>query len=334
MAFRDPTAGFRDGSDARPLAAGRSLDDIVDSSCLAGTVMPLGELSAIGSAFLWACTSLLFTSAGRMASPVATNLFKTLAATLLFAVVLAARNGVPWDPTITPRALGLLVLSGILGLSLGDSLLFLAYQILGTRRAMLVQSVHPVLGAVTAWLVLSETIGVRAWLGILVTLAGIALVIADRVGVLLPSQRAHVRKGVLLALGAALGQALGALSARAALAEVDPLGATQIRVASGAVLLILFGLVRGELLGWSRQLTQPAVLRRLSIASVLGPFLAIWWMMIALDQAPTGVALTLLSLAPIWLLPLGAIFQRDIPSWREALGVIVAIGGVVLLVTR
>ena len=293
--------------------------------------MLLGEFAALGSALLWAFTSILFTSAGRDASPVATNLFKTVAATLLFALVLWVRTGLPFDPAIGLREAALLALSGWLGLSLGDSMLFLAYQILGTRRAMLVQSVHPIVGGLVAWAVLDERLSVWAWAGIAVTLAGIALVIGDRIGVIPPAHRRHLRRGVLLALGAAVGQATGALCARSALAEVDPFGATQVRVAAGAVVLLVFGALRGDLGRWGRELAQPHVLRRVGVASVLGPFLAIWWMMVALDRAPTGVVLTLLSLSPVWLLPLGAMLQGDRPSLREGFGVVVAIGGVALL---
>ena len=57
-------------------------------------------------------------------------------------------------------------------------------------------------------------------------------------------------------------------------------------------------------------------------------------MVIALDRAPTGIALTLMTTTPIWLLPLGWAFQGDRPSLREAVGACVAIGGVALLLVR
>lgn len=294
----------------------------------------LGELSALTAALLWACTSLLFTTTGRWVSPVATNLFKTVAATGLFGIFLLARHGVPFDPGLSASQVGLLALSGILGLTVGDSLLYLGYQILGTRRAMLVQSLHPLLGTLAAWWVFSETLGARAWLGMALALGGVAMVIVDRVGVLPVAERGRVRIGVALCLGAAAGQASGALCAKAALLGADPFGATQVRVGAGALALIVLALVRGRLGDWTRGLAQPRVLWRLSLASVLGPFLAIWLMLVALQRAPMGVALTLLSMAPLWLLPLGAVFQRDVPSIREIFGALMATAGIALLLLR
>lgn len=294
----------------------------------------LGELSALGAALLWACTSLLFTTTGRWVSPVATNLFKTVAATALFGAFLLFRHGVPFDPHLDAWQVVLLALSGVLGLTLGDSLLYLGYQILGTRRAMLVQSLHPLLGTLAAWVIFSETLGGQAWLGIVLAMTGTAVVILDRVGALPVGERGRVRTGVLLCLGAAAGQASGALCAKAALVDADPFGATQVRVGAGAIALVVFALARGRLALWTRGLAQRRVLWRLAIASALGPFLAIWLMLIALQQAPVGVALTLLSMAPLWLLPLGAIFQRDIPSGREVFGALLAIAGIAALLLR
>jgi drug/metabolite transporter (DMT)-like permease len=294
----------------------------------------LGELAALGSALIWAGTSLLFTAAGRVASPVATNAFKTVAATLLFAAVLWVRDGLPWDATLQGRDVLLLAGSGLLGLSLGDSLLFMGYQILGTRRAMLVTSLHPVVGALGAWALLGEVLGWQACLGMALALAGVGLVIGDRMGSLLPADRAHLRLGVLLCVGAAVGQAGGALLAKAALARADAFGATQVRVFAGALGLLLFSVLRGETGRWTAGLRRREVLWRVSVASVFGPFLAIWFMLFALKNASTGVVLTLLAMSPIWLLPLGWAFQGDRPTRREVAGAFAAVGGIAVLLMR
>ena len=86
--------------------------------------------------------------------------------------------------------------------------------------------------------------------------------------------------------------------------------------------------------GWLRQLSQREVLWRIGVASLFGPFVAVGLMVYGLQNAPTGVVLTLLSLSPVWLLPLGAIFQRDVPSGRETLGACIAVGGVAVLLLR
>jgi drug/metabolite transporter (DMT)-like permease len=262
--------------------------------------------------------------------PVATNLFKTAAATLLFAVALFFRDGLPYDPDLDLRQIVLLTLSGIVGLGIGDSFLFAGYQLLGTRRAMLVQSTHPIFGTALAVLIFNELPTLLQLLGITVVLAGVTLVLADghRRRTIDP---AHRRRGVIYCLIAALGQAVGAMMAKEALFEADAFGATQIRVLGGAVGLLAFALIRRELGSWVRGLLQREVLWRVSAASVLGPFIAVFLMLYALQNAPAGVVLTLLATAPVWLLPLGAIFQKDPPSRQETIGVLVAVAGIAVL---
>jgi drug/metabolite transporter (DMT)-like permease len=304
------------------------MPELLSHSGIAG--LDSGPAAALLAALLWAFTSILFTAAGRNVVPTATNLFKTLAATLLFGLVLLSRDGIPFDQTLTGRQLGLLALSGVVGLSLGDSFLFMGFQILGTRRAMLVQSVHPIVGTLLAVVLFRELPSMLQFLGIVIVLAGIVLVLGDghRHARADPARR---RLGIILCLLAAVGQAVGAMLAKEALIGADAFGATQIRVAGAAVGLILYAAVRGELRTWIRGLARRDVLWRVSAASVLGPFLAIFLMLYSLQNAPAGVTLTLLATAPVWLLPLGALLQKEHPSSRETVGVIVAIAGIALL---
>ncbi|MFH1679545.1 MAG: DMT family transporter [Candidatus Eisenbacteria bacterium] len=109
--------------------------------------LPIGELAALGAALIWSTTSIVFTSAGRAASPVAVNAFKTVMGTLLFAAALAIRDGAAIGRGISGEDAALLALSGFIGLSIGDSFLFRSFVTLGTRRAMLVFSMNPVIGA-------------------------------------------------------------------------------------------------------------------------------------------------------------------------------------------
>jgi len=59
----------------------------------------------------------------------------------------------------------MLSLSGIVGLFMGDLLLFQSFVWMGPRLTMLVYTVSPALTAVLAWFFLGETIGGWAWWG-------------------------------------------------------------------------------------------------------------------------------------------------------------------------
>jgi drug/metabolite transporter (DMT)-like permease len=312
------------------------------------TSFPTGEAAALLAAGIWAFTSLTFTHASRRATPVAINTFKLVAASLFYAVVLAARHhGIPWDPRVAGPDVAFLVLSGLLGLSFGDSMLFKSFQALGTRRAQLVFSLNPLLGAAGGVIFLHERLDARSMLGMALALGGVAWVIGERrVGAVgsagmapvsgmaraLPDRRTVA--GVFYGLGAAMGQAAGALVAKSTLVRVDTVSATQIRVTAGAAGLLLLAAAGGRVKGWGRLIARERLVPQLVAASFFGPFIGIFLMFVALDRTTTGIALTLLSTTPIWLIPLGARFGGDPVTSREVAGIVVALSGVAVLLLR
>lgn len=295
--------------------------------------LPYGELAALGCALLWATTAILFTAAGRHAPPIATNLFKTVAASLLFLAVGWVWRGTPWPSGMSGSDFGLLVLSGLAGLTLADSCLLLGFQVMGTRMSNLLMSGAPILGALGGWVLLDERLSLAGWGGMLVALTGLGLVVSDR-GQRVGLGGRRLAWGLALGFGAAAGPAAGAILAKPVLERVSTLEVTQVRVATGAVGLLLYGVARRQLGLWRQTLFLPPVLWRLVLASILGPFAGIWLMITALDRIPTGIAMTLIGTSPLWLLPLGAWLQRDPPSSREILGAMVAVTGVAILLLR
>jgi len=308
---------------------------------------PVGEAAAIAAAMLWAFTSLVFTEAGRLATPLAANTFKTVCASVIFALVLWIKTGVPFATGVARGDLLMLAASGVCGLALGDSLLFLGFQALGTRRANLVFALAPVMGAIGGLALLSETLNLLEIAGIAAAIGGVAWVVSerrDRVrgGRFMRTLTAHDDErphplegrtvfGVVVTLLAALGQAGGALMAKPALLRVGTLEATQIRVGAAALSLVLGAAVAGRLGHWTGLIVGKRLYPGMAMASFGGPFLGVWLMTVSLDHASTGVALTLLSTPPIWLLPLGAWLQHDRPTSREVIGLFVVLAGVAVL---
>jgi drug/metabolite transporter (DMT)-like permease len=67
---------------------------------------------------------------------------------------------------------------------------------------------------------------------------------------------------------------------------------------------------------------------RLLIATTCGTVLGVWLMLIAFQQAPVGVAATLTSMSPLFVLPLVVFVLRQQVSFRGIVGAIVAVFGV------
>ncbi|MBU6230785.1 MAG: DMT family transporter [Cyanobacteria bacterium REEB459] len=292
--------------------------------------MPInGELAALGAAFLWATATVMFGQLGKSLSPLVLNLAKGVMAIALILLTLLLLKGPPTG--LEPRPIVLLILSGMVGIGLGDTAYFAAINRIGARQALLLETLAP---AMTAWLagvLLAENIGLTAWVGILLTLVGVGWVISQRL-----SQPERVpwqfNGGVIYAVLAALGQATGAVLSRAALAQsaIHPLWSSLLRLGGGGALILMIVIKQGGIGDRIRPLQNPRILAMVGLAALLGTYLAIYLQQFALQHSPAGVAQALTSTSPLFVLPMAAALGDPV-SGRTVAGVGLALVGVYLL---
>ncbi|NEP16453.1 MAG: DMT family transporter [Leptolyngbya sp. SIO4C1] len=290
-----------------------------------------GEIAALGAAALWAFATLLFGRLGQRLSPLILNLVKGVIAVALIAITLILRQQLLAE---LPRpATGLLLLSGAIGIGFGDTAYFATVNNLGPRRALLMEMLAPPLAAVIAIVALQERLSGLAWLGIGLTLAGVAWVVSERV----PAVRypaARFGRGIGFGLLAALGQSVGAVLSRAALADtsVAPLWSSLLRLLAGLLAMLLL-LLRPRMRQGLAPLKSKHLLAGVAIAAFFGTYLAIWLQQTALKFAPTGIAQSLLATSPLFVLPMTLLLGERV-TLRSLLGAAVALAGICLLFTR
>ncbi|MDP8963547.1 MAG: DMT family transporter, partial [Cyanobacteriota bacterium] len=101
-----------------------------------------GELAALGAAFLWALSAVIYAHLGQKIPPLLLNLSKGVIAIALIAFTLILQGD--YFPTaINAITLTILLLSGVVGIGLGDTFYFEALNNLGARRTLLVQALAP-----------------------------------------------------------------------------------------------------------------------------------------------------------------------------------------------
>jgi drug/metabolite transporter (DMT)-like permease len=300
---------------------------------LGSVLIGQGEGAALVAAALWAISTVLFGRLGKTLQPLVLNFVKGLVAIALILLTLLWRWG--QAPALPPMAVMWLLLSGAIGIGLGDTAYFSAVNTLGARRALLLESLAPPLAALMAWAFLQEALSVRAWGGILLTLLGVAWVISERVPGTTQERNqdsALLWRGVTWGMAAALGQAGGSVLSRAALADtvVDPLWSSLLRLTAGGVVLVVLLSGRGQLREPMRVAQSPQIWPILGLTAFLGTYLGIWLQQVAFKYSPAGIAQSLLATSPLFVLPLAALLG-DRVTGRAVLGVLVALGGVWLL---
>jgi drug/metabolite transporter (DMT)-like permease len=294
----------------------------------------LGEAVSLVTAVCWSATAVFFSRAARRVGAPAVNLARltlALGAMLLLHTVLYGR---PFPSEAAPGRIAWLAASGLIGFSLGDALLYEAYVILGPRLAMLIMTLWPVLAALMAWAVLGQAMGAAKVISMLVTLGGIALVVAEK-GREGKDQRPPRRfaLGLLLALGGALGQAVGFIFSKFGMGGgLGPISANLVRVCAGFLALGTWQALRGELVPNARRLRAGSTAWLILFGAFFGPVLGVVLSLYAIQHATyLGVASTLMSLSPVILLPVSVLLDKEKVSLRAVAGTLISIGGATAL---
>jgi len=258
------------------------------------------------------------------------NLLKgVLAVVLFFATVLVLNDN---SANLSWPAVLMLGLSGAVGIGYGDTALFKALNILGARRLLLLFTLAPALSAILAWIFLHENISLTGILGILLTLGGIAWVITEQKGDG-AENRKDLRLGIFFGLMGALAQAVGAVISRWALTETDvsALQSALIRLIAGvAFILVWISFKRIRIGQWVKPGSSVRLWGMVAAVVILGTYLAIWLQQIAFQYTHVGIAQTLLSTSPLFVLPIVAL-QGEKLSLRSIAGVLLAVAGIGLL---
>ena len=297
----------------------------------------VGETAALATSCLWTVNSLFFTSAGKKIGSLSVNAYRIIMAVAFLVIAHVILLG-----SILPTATGgqwfWMGMSGIIGLGIGDLGLFGAFVAIGPRRSLLVMALSPIFASIAAYLMLGETILTLAMLGIAVTLSGVVVVIMER------EERsgeepvpAKLRSyGVLLALIGAIGQGVGLVFAKKGIyfdpaSTLDPLSATLIRMILGAMFVWIAAVVAGKLPELRAATRNKQAISHTAAGAFIGPFMGVTFSMVAVTYTDAGVAQTLMSLMPVFIIPVVWVLHKQRTSLRGILAAALAVLGVSIL---
>ena len=290
-----------------------------------------GELAALATAGCWTVSALAFTAAARRLGSLALNLVRLGMAFGLFVLFGWIVRGCALPTDATAHNWLWLSLSGVVGLTLGDLCLFRALVLLGPRLTMLMMSLVPIITTLIGWVVLGERMALLSGLGMLLTVSGVAWVVMERRPGDAKGNTAVSATGLLLALGGAVGQAVGLILSKLGMEGYDALAATQIRTTAAlAGFIILFLILRA----WPRltaALRSPAGLGFSALGSFFGPFLGVTLSLVAVKYTLAGIAATIMAVVPVLIIPFIVIIYRERVSARAVFGALLAVAGVALL---
>jgi drug/metabolite transporter (DMT)-like permease len=297
----------------------------------------LGELFAILTAICWAITSTAFEHAGKKIGSLSLNIIRLWFAFLFLMIYTSFTRGLPFPTDANWATVQWLIISGLIGLVIGDLFLFEAFTLIGARISMLIFSSVPPMSALLAYFILGNTMSLLQITGMFVTIIGIGIVILtkDTTSNQTKVKLAHPLIGVLLAFGGAFCQALGyivgKLGVQSGSGTYDAFAATQIRIMAA---IIGFTLVITLKKGWKnvfKAFKQKDAMITTTIGSLFGPFIGVSLSLLALNYTTPGVASTLTSITPIILIPVAVFYYKEKLVLKEIIGAFLAISGVAIM---
>lgn len=292
----------------------------------------IGEIAALATSFFFAFTSLIFAAAARLVGSQVTNRIRLIFALtyLIILNLILFREPLPFSAD-SSRWMWL-GLSGIIGLSLGDTFYFQSLISIGPRLGSLLLSLAPIFGSVIAWIFFGETLTLLQITGITIALAGIGWVVMSHEE---PpnTPRGHTKRGALYGMLAGLGQATGlVLSKQGMFGEFSPFQANAIRMFVALLLTWALTFLQGKAgITIATLREKPGAIRLLALGALIGPVFGVSSSLLAVQHTEIGTASTLMALPPVILLPISHFVFKEKVGWQAIAGTILAIVGVAVL---
>jgi len=286
----------------------------------------LGMSAALVSAASWAIGSILFKRIGETVTPFGMTLSKGAVSSLLLGAVLCVTG----YGNVPNGALGLLLVSGILGIAVGDTLFFAALQDLGPVGLIVFFMAGQILTALLAILFLGEMPGSGAWTGIGVVLAGIAMVLLTQIS-RDESRRPTRLRGVLLGFFSMLAMSLSLIIAKQALDSVSTMTATFLRMAAGTLGMILFGMLTSRVREWLNPFSDMKMITVFVLSVCVVTFGGFWLSLVAIKHVEIAIANALSAAEPLFVIPLAVVFLKERVTLMEIAGAVLTVVGVILL---
>ncbi len=314
----------------------------------------MGEIAALLAAMTWSATSVALTSLGARTAPVVLSALRLSAATLVLPFILLASGQFGDLQDASTRTLVEVMLSGVVGYGLGDTIYIFALQRIGMQRTFpITMALFISMTVVGGVVLLGEPFSWGLPVGTMLVGAGIYLVVIPAAGGApqplpavpaaeaaaavfadLPSARVFARptlSGYILLLLVGFFWTIATLWLAAAKGHLHAIAAGSIRTPAGAGALLAFAFAtqRPQLAAPFRNRGHIAAI---AAAGLLGTAFGSLLYVYSVTDLGAARAAVFSSTSPLMALPLSIIFLHERMTRRIGVGTGLCVAGVVVLV--
>jgi drug/metabolite transporter (DMT)-like permease len=266
---------------------------------------------------LWGSSFPAIRAALTFYTPTHLAAFRFLIAALALGILLAVKG----FPHFEVRDLPVILINGVVGVGCYNLFLNTGQLTVDAGAASLLVNTAPLWTMLWAVIFLNERPSWMAWLGLLVSFAGVALIALRHGGHL------EINRGALMVVGAAFCHSIYIVLMKRNVARYGAIGATTFAVWAGALFLMFFS-------GGLIQNIQEAPLHSTLIVIYLGLAPAalayVLWAEV-LKRFPASTAVSFLYFVPVTAFIIAWLWLGESPTWNTVCGGVLIISGVVLV---
>lgn len=289
-----------------------------------------GEIYSALCALLWAVAVILFRKSGEKVTPVVLNLFKDVTGLILLCLTMLILSVEFFPAKQTAEDWIILLISGVIGIGIADTIFFASLNRLGAGRSAIVDCLY------SPFVILCSLVHLDESLGPLLIVALVMMVSAIFIGTWQPELTdkpedvKQIRIGIILGVISMACMAIGISMAKPVLDRSDPWWATTVRMVSGTVFLaVIVGFTRHR-----RELKKvflPSSLWKVTVpAAVVGAYLAVFFWIAGMKYTETTTASVLNQSSNVFVIFLATLFLKERLTVRKLIAICMGFAGGVI----
>ena len=256
----------------------------------------IGILSAFGAATSWTYACFIWRAQTQKYKSIDINLIKNIIAFLVFIPAFINLSSIT-----DLKHIFILLISGIVGIGLGDTFYLKSLQTIGTRKTLSVETLSPLIAALSGEIFINENLTLNSWVGIIIV--SISLFIILKKGNNLKEEKAPFTEKTNIKIIAfpflsVLCAVLGGLFSRLVFLQsnLSPFLTTEIRLLGAIIFLIS---LKGFNINFFLNNIEKNQRKRFLISILLGTNIGILLQQVVFKSLPIGVGWALLSTSPV-----------------------------------
>ena len=269
----------------------------------------IGILSAFGAAASWTYACFIWRSQTQKYKTIDINLIKNIIAFLVFTPAF-----INISSTIDLKNIFILLVSGIIGIGLGDTFYLKSLQTIGTRKTLSVETLSPLIAAFSGEIFINEDLTIKSWVGVIIV--SISLFIILKKGNDFKAENSSFSEKNNFKIFAfpflsVLCAVLGGLFSRMVFLQsnLSPFITTEIRLLGAIIFLIT---LKGFKINFFLKNIEKKEQKRFLLSILLGTNIGILLQQIVFKTLPIGIGWALLSTSPVISLLFAKNEEREI----------------------